>query len=121
MKIKNYLLSIAAVSAISLSGCGYKEAIDAAIDSYDLMIGSSVNEWKNTTDNYLEIHRLLKNKEYTKAQKAVDGYLDQEMKRAYETKGSLSSSNQNKVFESINKEACKTIDSQIKKIELGLK
>lgn len=75
-----------------------------------------------TTNNYLEINNLLKNKEYDKAQKILNGYLKNEIKEASETKGMLKIvSEQHRILESTNKTVCKTIDSQIEKIEAGLK
>jgi len=114
--LKNTLASIAAIGVIGFYGCEYQ----LSQSERDSVTEKAFTTWVDTTDNYLEIHRLLKRKEYKKANTLLKGYLQHELKRGQITEEALKSGSFN-ISSSLLEESVKRIDEQVKKIDSSLR
>jgi hypothetical protein len=115
LNLKNGITSIVVGSAMALSGCGYH----TSQESVDRLIQQVTDNWKKNTDRYIEVHQLLKNQQYEKAQTILEVYLRHESKEALETKGALK--NTDRISRPTTERIWKTIDEQVEKIDACLK
>lgn len=113
--IKNTLASIALASAVGLSGCGY----NISQDNVDTMVEKITSQSIEVSDRYIEVGKLLKNREYEKAKKALDEYLKQEVVELSKARGALDVTD--KISRDISERLTKKIDAQTEKINAYLK
>jgi len=115
MTIKKTLASIALASTIGLSGCGYK----ISQDGVDKMIEMPIKEFVKISDNYMNVHHLIKEKNYDQAQSVLEQYLTEQIRENAEAKGVIQGTS--KISKNATERIGKIIDRQIGKIQLYLK
>lgn len=116
MVLRKTLTSIVLGGIISLSGCSHYDLSQEEMDRLNEM---SVEDWVQTSNNYLSVHQLLKDRNYDKAQIVLEEYLREKIKEGAEGKGMYKVTNNlsNAAAEIIGER----INRQIDKIEIYLK
>ncbi len=110
------LASIVFAGTMSLYGCGDYGISQEGVDRFAEFPTQRTVE---VTDNYINIHQLLKEGKYDEAQKSLEGYLRNEVKGMAEYRGGINGIDH--VSTSAKEKVSKTIDVQVSKIENHLK
>ncbi|MCK4647527.1 hypothetical protein KAT24_01190 [Candidatus Pacearchaeota archaeon] len=114
MKLYQRILAVGGVVA-SLAGCGYiisQEGVDKVVEE-------PVKEWVKTSNNYMNVHQLIRDENYEEAQAVLVEYLRQQIREGAECIGTINGTD--KISKTATEKIGKTIDGQIDKIEAYLK
>jgi hypothetical protein len=115
MTIKKTLASIVLTGIIGLSGCDYQ----ISQEGVDKIVEQPVKVLVKTSDDYMNVHRLLRKGDYDKAQAVLEQYLINKIREGAEYKGAINETN--RISKTASERIGKTIDGQINKIQAYLK